>query len=42
MVLVRDLEELYNRLSVNISHQVVLHYDNIVLLMYVIINVINV
>ena len=29
---VRDLEESYNGLSVNISHPVVLYYDNIVLL----------
>ena len=29
---VRDLEESYNGLSVNISHPVVLFYDNIVLL----------
>ena len=31
---VRDLEECYNRLSANIAHQVVLYYDNIVLLRY--------
>ena len=31
---VRDLEELYNGLSVNISHPVVLYYDYIVLLMH--------
>ena len=31
---VRDLEEYYNGLSANISHQVVLYYDNIVLLRY--------
>ena len=28
---VRDLEELYNGLSANISHQVVLYYENIVI-----------
>ena len=33
-VWVRDLEEYYNGLSANISHQVVLYYDNIVLLRY--------
>ena len=31
---VRDLEEWYNGLSANISHQVVLYYDNIVLSRY--------
>ena len=31
---VRDLEESYNALSVNISHPVVLYNDNIVLLTY--------
>ena len=31
---IRDSEELYNGLSVNISHSVVLYYDNIVLLRY--------
>ena len=31
---VRDLEECYNGLSAIISHQVVLYYDNIVLLRY--------
>ena len=31
---VRDLEEYYNGLSANISHQVALYYDNIVLLRY--------
>ena len=31
---VRNLEEYYNGLSANISHQVVLYYDNIVLLRY--------
>ena len=31
---VRDLEESYNGLSVNISQPVVLYYDNIVLLMH--------
>ena len=31
---VRDLEEYYNGLSANISHQVVLYYYNIVLLRY--------
>ena len=30
----RDLEESYNGLSINISHPVVLYYDNIVLLRY--------
>ena len=34
MVGVRNLEEYYNRLSANVSHQVVLYYDNIVLLRY--------
>ena len=29
-----DLEEYYNGLSANISHQVVLYYDNSVLLRY--------
>ena len=31
---VRNLEEYYNGLNANISHQVVLYYDNIVLLRY--------
>ena len=31
---VRNLEEYYNGLSANISHQVVLYYENIVLLKY--------
>ena len=31
---VRDLEEYFYGLSANISYQVVLYYDNIVLLMY--------
>ena len=31
---VRDLEEYYNGLSAYISHQVVLYYNNIVLLRY--------
>ena len=31
---VRDFEEYYNGLSANISYQVVLYYDNIVLLRY--------
>ena len=34
MVGVRNLEEYYNRLSANVSHQVVLYYDNILLLRY--------
>ena len=31
---VRDFEEYYNGLGANISYQVVLYYDNIVLLRY--------
>ena len=31
---VRFLEQYFNELSTNISHQVVLYYDNIVLLRY--------